>query len=157
MRGAQTRLVDFQALVGIIPADAGSTGRDLLFACRLKDHPRGCGEHVKSKGASPFVSESSPRMRGARSCRCRGRCQGGIIPADAGSTFSLLLGRCAGGDHPRGCGEHIPDTGLAGRDPGSSPRMRGARKNYGEHIASQRIIPADAGSTRHQCAGGRHR
>ena len=50
----------------------------------------------------------------------------GIIPADAGSTDTILLDDQGRGDHPRGCGEHqvTADQWLA--DPGSSPRMRGA-------------------------------
>ena len=31
----------------------------------------------------------------------------GIIPADAGSTCRLATTPLIGGDHPRGCGEHV--------------------------------------------------
>ena len=50
-----------------------------------------------------------------------------IIPADAGSTYSLSDG-------------HLPSSG-------SSPRMRGAHRWGANETTENRIIPADAGST----------
>ena len=72
---------------------------------------------------------------------------GGIIPADAGSTFLLVNHPSVPRDHPRGCGEHPKPALIPRPKPGSSPRMRGAPTS--EHTSSWivRIIPADAGST----------
>ena len=71
----------------------------------------------------------------------------GIIPADAGSTFSREFSCFASWDHPRGCGEHtVPDKSLGARS-GSSPRMRGALRMARSISLPQWIIPADAGST----------
>ena len=50
---------------GIIPADAGSTGVKNAWSGIGEDHPRGCGEHDASDGATLTVTGSSPRMRGA--------------------------------------------------------------------------------------------
>ena len=45
MRGAQLlRIVSLWA-IGIIPADAGSTGKAATRPTGTGDHPRGCGEH----------------------------------------------------------------------------------------------------------------
>ena len=52
----------------------------------------------------------------------------GIIPADAGSTLPAVERPVHTGDHPRGCGEHVTLIGVVMSDPGSSPRMRGARR-----------------------------
>ena len=72
----------------------------------------------------------------------------GIIPADAGSTRGITIRAANAKDHPRGCGEHAAldtDVSLAR---GSSPRMRGAHKADTNRRMIDRIIPADAGSTR---------
>ena len=70
---------------------------------------------------------SSPRMRGARASPWR----------RTGSTV----------DHPRGCGEHVVASRVRSRLEGSSPRMRGAHGEETIFHGSDRIIPADAGST----------
>ena len=45
MRGALTLCPVNKVLIGIIPADAGSTSMLNLTRKSLEDHPRGCGEH----------------------------------------------------------------------------------------------------------------
>ena len=45
MRGAHTAKLHSEQLVGIIPADAGSTRDNGGYGFRDEDHPRGCGEH----------------------------------------------------------------------------------------------------------------
>ena len=96
---------------------------------------------------SPHAEGSSPRMRGARQPDVRGDRWRGIIPAYAGST--PVCRRWLGGarDHPRVCGEHSMadcDELLNG---GSSPRMRGARRDGLQHARRRGIIPAYAGGT----------
>ena len=90
---------------------------------------------------------SSPRMRGAlldfRILRVPLR----IIPADAGSTIASHVRPPLRRDHPRGCGEHLPDRYPVKFCQGSSPRMRGARCPPLILLTLPRIIPADAGST----------
>ena len=86
MRGAPTQRPDPGADTGIIPADAGSTAPVHEPRAALRDHPRGCGEHGPSFCARPRVIGSSPRMRGALRGFSHAYGNGGIIPADAGST-----------------------------------------------------------------------
>ena len=50
-------------------------------------------------------------------------------------------------DHPRGCGEHKSLVVRMAWNPGSSPRMRGARLSRRWVTSHPGIIPADAGST----------
>ena len=131
----------------IIPADAGSTNRLCRIAQGTQDHPRGCGEHIENHVDTPGCEGSSPRMRGAQFSR--GSCPGslGIIPADAGSTNIVTCTDTVNMDHPRGCGEHCAWRRIYTRKQGSSPRMRGALPDNVAGDDSQRIIPADAGST----------
>ena len=90
---------------------------------------------------------SSPQMRGALLrplyfIYCRR-----IIPADAGSTMTLIPGSTWGTDHPRRCGEHVSQGVERPRVWGSSPQMRGALQRGRARAPMVRIIPADAGST----------
>ena len=75
-------------LLGIIPADAGSTRKSWFEMPIIEDHPRGCGEHAVHRPVLSGHLGSSPRMRGARQSDELGSALGGIIPADAGSTRS---------------------------------------------------------------------
>ena len=86
MRGAPLRSWHSHITDRIIPADAGSTMEHTLDVGLVGDHPRGCGEHHRVKYGAPEEEGSSPRMRGALRDGRSGRCQPGIIPADAGST-----------------------------------------------------------------------
>ena len=70
-----------------------------------------------------------------------------IIPADAGSTRGSGVRADSFSDHPRGCGEHASIKFDVLEAPGSSPRMRGARRRCVWAISCPGIIPADAGST----------
>ena len=87
MRGARFSLLSDGFVLGIIPADAGSTLPGIAAAAGNKDHPRGCGEHDGGRQESRAEKGSSPRMRGALPDLGYSRCSAGIIPADAGSTL----------------------------------------------------------------------
>ena len=127
MRGALFSAPASTSSERIIPADAGSTAPWSDAPSSPSDHPRGCGEHMYRPLMSPSSAGSSPRMRGA---------------------LRLYIWPCAPRqDHPRGCGEHyvIPDGSRLPE--GSSPRMRGALNTGNDVSLTDRIIPADAGST----------
>ena len=70
-----------------------------------------------------------------------------IIPACAGSTWSLWRFRRSRGDHPRLRGEHITPVGARSRARGSSPLARGALAVVASRGLRGGIIPACAGST----------
>ena len=88
MRGTQDSGQGRSDRKGIIPAYAGNTTRRERQGDRDGDHPRVCGEHVRS----PYISEinvgSSPRMRGTQPIRDVFADIHGIIPAYAGNTLT---------------------------------------------------------------------
>ena len=133
----------------IIPADAGSTIREFSPNFSARDHPRGCGEHKAKDSKAKAEQGSSPRMRGAPSHVFTRVSRRRIIPADAGSTLHQNPDDTLRGDHPRGCGEHESSRLDPASRGGSSPRMRGAPPPPVGPASVSRIIPADAGSTRH--------
>ena len=86
MRGALTKPALLAEMLGIIPADAGSTPGSYRCRWYTEDHPRGCGEHYPYVDMPYRVRGSSPRMRGAHHGGVLAHVPWGIIPADAGST-----------------------------------------------------------------------
>ncbi len=127
MRGAPRLPEVGLPLLGIIPADAGSTEWIVKVRYPGPDHPRGCGgAPVRGAGHGLLL---------------------GIIPADAGSTTCHGDRRGSSQDHPRGCGEHPARSSHPMVTVGSSPRMRGAQQGPGPTRQRCGIIPADAGST----------
>ena len=113
--------------VRIIPAYAGNTSAKPPARQMCTDHPRVCGEHWSIMVHMVHGGGSSPRMRGTRLLALRGQGIDRIIPAYAGNTLAGQPLHSAGTDHPRVCGEHIPEMNRKGYVEGSSPRMRGTR------------------------------
>ena len=106
MRGALLRVGGEIAVLGIIPAYAGSTLLPRRVRSNSRDHPRVCGEHAHHEDSEARYPGSSPRMRGAPHGRAGRAGRLGIIPAYAGSTSSHPPPRGHNWDHPRVCGEH---------------------------------------------------
>ena len=93
--------------VGIIPAYAGSTGRQPRPLARGPDHPRIRGEHTSFARWFHGRMGSSPHTRGAPLLRRAVLKVIWIIPAYAGSTRSSTVSGSPSQDHPRIRGEHI--------------------------------------------------
>ena len=127
MRGTPVVLEALVGPQGIIPADAGNTGKEACINGRSWDHPRGCGEHLVLYLPLFFLCGSSPRMRGTLKDCGLFPAERRIIPADAGNTDDQHQGRRHWRDHPRGCGEHSESWTTRSQSGGSSPRMRGTR------------------------------
>ena len=70
-----------------------------------------------------------------------------FIPAYAGNTSKAMIGEPSGQVHPRVCGEHVSNSVEYTIFSGSSPRMRGTRRNRRSRGAPRRFIPAYAGNT----------
>ena len=147
VRGALSQLQCPCRWLGIIPACAGSTTSIGHNWTGMWDHPRMCGEHVVLPPFFWTVSGSSPHVRGALRQTQRQGQRPGIIPACAGSTPTATRPSREPRDHPRMCGEHLPDVSLAVPLPGSSPHVRGARPCLPLVAEPCGIIPACAGST----------
>ena len=147
VRGAHSTRPSAHCRTGIIPACAGST---LKVSGRLRfawDYPRMCGEHRNIIACICVSLGSSPHVRGARRPRQPGIRPNGIIPACAGSTQVRLRRRPWTEDHPRMCGEHRSGFNALFFLTGSSPHVRGARKDSPLRRCHSGIIPACAGST----------
>ena len=147
VRGARCFATVFLDGFGIIPACAGSTRTLRGFRTGRWDHPRMCGEHYVHRPQLDWDVGSSPHVRGAR-CFATVFLDGfGIIPACAGSTWSMAIGTAWDGDHPRMCGEHRISVNTVSSSAGSSPHVRGALRETRQKLQYSGIIPACAGST----------
>ena len=93
MRGARPQGSGKTLSAGIIPAYAGSTRPARRSSPGSGDHPRVCGEHLLFARCVKPVVGSSPRMRGALTKWDVLRLQREIIPAYAGSTGRMYIGR----------------------------------------------------------------
>ena len=125
-RGARPHRPRAGVLVGLIPAGAGSTSVTGCSTPCAGAHPRRRGEHARSSAPAPSSRGSSPQARGAHGRQAPQRGLPGLIPAGAGSTWSVRRrppGRAA---HPRRRGEHCTALGLPLDSDGSSPQARGA-------------------------------
>ena len=166
VRGSQYGRHQSTHAPGIIPAGAGLTHIQQTSGRRGRDHPRGCGAHSRRSdkmgrlsGSSPRMrgspytpgrhppAGSSPRMRGSHTEAARPRPRRGIIPADAGLTYTRIPHSGSVRDHPRRCGAHANGVPQDLIDQGSSPRMRGSPQLDNDAFRALRIIPADAGLT----------
>ena len=81
--------------VRITPADAGKTGIGDGGSRVSEDHPRGCGENLRSRALRRHRTGSPPRMRGKPYDLANGRLSNRITPADAGKTSKLDNAVCA--------------------------------------------------------------
>ena len=106
-----------------------------------------CGEHFIISARGLGKTGSSPHVRGALRPSATIGLGCGIIPACAGSTLFChrFFGRFR--DHPRMCGEHLPESAICGHSRGSSPHVRGAQNLLPIMQDLDGIIPACAGST----------
>ena len=147
VRGARHHLHKIATRHGIIPACAGSTFNASFGALQNRDHPRMCGEHQCMFPGQVPRRGSSPHVRGALQLRGSRTDARGIIPACAGSTPRRRTGTGKEWDHPRMCGEHYGDSDFVNELEGSSPHVRGARRDMDPVQPAAGIIPACAGST----------
>ena len=106
-----------------------------------------CGEHWSQCRVCAPVEGSSPHVRGALVSSFIKTIQCGIIPACAGSTLGMGNWCRFRWDHPRMCGEHKSMAFCVGTLRGSSPHVRGARRDMDPVQPAAGIIPACAGST----------
>ena len=127
MRGALRETRQKLQYSGIIPACAGSTFDMIEILRQIGDHPRMCGEHVRRQSVRQLLT--------------------GIIPACAGRTQTHRLHDQPRRDHPRMCGEHGTPFSSSLSLMGSSPHVRGARRDMDPVQPAAGIIPACAGST----------
>ena len=147
MRGARRNATHRLVRAGLIPARAGSTLATSLFNRLDGAHPRPCGEHSRFSLGVDIAVGSSPPVRGAHGTATLESVPPGLIPARAGSTNPGRWTDCTSRAHPRPCGEHFRLSSRRVRRLGSSPPVRGARRNLQRIGLERGLIPARAGST----------
>ena len=87
VRGTQKPATRRVGYTGIIPACAGNTDTARRNCHAVWDHPRVCGEHLRTNATDAKKMGSSPRVRGTPNQFSGVLCNGGIIPACAGNTL----------------------------------------------------------------------
>ena len=146
MRGQAPFWIPWALVLGITPADAGTSDDHRVIVCDPEDHPRGCGDKRRCKWQRREGRGSPPRMRGQGIWSTIRPPSGRITPADAGTSSREVNDWAHGEDHPRGCGDK---PGIMMAKPslcGSPPRMRGQEPLHLRHSGLLRITPADAGT-----------
>ena len=147
MRGKPGRIISMTTDIRIIPARAGQTARRPVWSIRRSDHPRACGANRIYAAFTQSIYGSSPRVRGKLVLERHACALGRIIPARAGQTPGRAGASLFVSDHPRACGANGAGRRSALSRFGSSPRVRGKRRQTRPSAVSIRIIPARAGQT----------
>ena len=137
---------------GIIPARAGFTRRRHGGGRGRPDHPRSRGVYKLAGYLRNPKYGSSPLARGLRRRWWQSWCSFRIIPARAGFTDHRRPPDRGRRDHPRSRGVYWRPGAPPGRAPGSSPLARGLPLELALLGVDDRIIPARAGFTSHQCS-----
>ena len=130
----------------ITPADAGTRYSSLHSPQAARDHPRGCGDKLQALPCPALEVGSPPRMRGQVSRAAARWAASRITPADAGTRFLRARSCVYPEDHPRGCGDKLPDWYSDTGSQGSPPRMRGQVFQHRPGFRYSGITPADAGT-----------
>ena len=147
VRGTVTGVALNWDSIGITPAGAGNSDRQLSQTPTIGDHPRGCGEQTMRRHKQLLRVGSPPRVRGTGSPSLVRYNVSGITPAGAGNRApdrSTLIKKV---DHPRGCGEQMGRGFLGLDDRGSPPRVRGTEFLYLPNEQLTGITPAGAGNS----------
>ena len=131
----------------ITPAYAGKSQNICNVRILIRDHPRLCGEKLRSSESFCSVEGSPPPMRGKAQNGSKRRHVHRITPAYAGKRLLRPFGKGSDQDHPRLCGEKLETRHDFTEKLGSPPPMRGKvlKKNGCEREI--RITPAYAGKS----------
>ena len=108
VRGTLFGLVALAGIQRFIPACAGNSATTPICCWPTPVHPRVCGELRVPSSSSALTRGSSPRVRGTRAGRVRGRTGDRFIPACAGNSAALAASSRGAPVHPRVCGELLP-------------------------------------------------
>ncbi len=107
-RGPPSKILGLSAVSRLIPACAGTTRQGRPNRTHPWAHPRLRGDHRLELWAVGYARGSSPPARGPLSRCVRAMVPGRLIPACAGTTFSLCACYGAWPAHPRLRGDHYP-------------------------------------------------
>ena len=124
-RGTRTFASSAVLPIGITPAYAGNTSKNLLANPDLQDHPRLRGEHKQKPFSKSGSAGSPPPTRGTRRLQNLLCSQCRITPAYAGNTTVEEVYQSHKRDHPRLRGEHYFTSFGIIHCLGSPPPTRG--------------------------------
>ena len=147
VRGKQEGAGGEPCRVGLIPACAGKTGSPASLTSGGRAHPRVCGENEGALRSVLARWGSSPRVRGKLTPITIVAIPTRLIPACAGKTVRDRSRAAADRAHPRVCGENALVVWENVEGAGSSPRVRGKRRERRNHEPGRGLIPACAGKT----------
>ena len=151
-RGKHRTHPSIPSALGLIPAHAGKTERELAWGCSKTAHPRSRGENVKATALRGRRPGSSPLTRGKPPPTPTGATRSRLIPAHAGKTsYAATIVACFAA-HPRSRGENPATFSPRLAVAGSSPLTRGKRAHPFRAGDLHRLIPAHAGKTTSQLA-----
>ena len=145
MRGKDALCNDAESNRGITPAYAGKRWPDCRHQPQAGDHPRVCGEKVRSVSGRAASLGSPPRVRGKGTSSASTTALFRITPACAGKSPPESDFAGHRWDHPRVCGEKGLSMFWSLNHSGSPPRMRGKAETMKCEFGAMRITPAYAG------------
>ena len=125
MRGKVYAYANHLLSRGITPAYAGKRVQAAERAACCWDHPRLCGEKLRSITIANLKPGSPPPMRGKVLFTRHFRTAYRITPAYAGKRRGRTRSTSGRWDHPRLCGEKCGNSPLRTTRKGSPPPMRG--------------------------------
>ena len=106
-RGKHAVALDRVTFARLIPAHAEKTPSHSIAWARRSAHPCSCGENDRPSIQRAMREGSSPLMRGKREDCADDVPDGGLIPAHAGKTSTVVSVSSAVQAHPRSRGENI--------------------------------------------------
>ena len=148
MRGKACQLRHVGISHRITPAYAGKRVAVRSDLGTIRDHPRVCGEKMKSNPTTKKPKGSPPRVRGKDVLDALRRAENGITPAYAGKSRPRCRFSCCPGDYPRVCGEKLSTTSTDIHPAGSPPRVRGKVAVHVILGGAVWITPAYAGKSK---------
>ena len=154
VRGKPRRLTQVERIGRITPAGAGKTSCSAAVQLVPRDHPRRCGENLRTKCGCISNPGSPPQVRGKLMGYHYTDGVDRITPAGAGKTVCFYISKLGAEDHPRRCGENKSAHGRLASLKGSPPQVRGKPIMISFVTKINGITPAGAGKTQVLADGG---
>ena len=145
VRGEGSAIAGLVGAARITPACAGRSLHGVKLLLRNEDHPRVCGEKVRSAAGRRLFRGSPPRVRGEAYMCISVETRPRITPACAGRRRPQTGPESYRQDHPRVCGEKRMRSLISPFRAGSPPRVRGEDSIFYGPCKAHGITPACAG------------
>ena len=136
------------AATGSSPRVRGTPGAGPRCRCLCRFIPACAGNSLVALCREAGVDGSSPRVRGTRLQLLPRLGDRRFIPACAGNSWAARCSADSRSVHPRVCGELACRAASPACSAGSSPRVRGTRRETPSARQTRRFIPACAGNSR---------